>query len=106
MSLSPQHLKKGYAIQLRLRNHFEWHRRDVVRCIPTLAQPSYLQIDSEYEVPIQVLVEARDRSDKPLMIWSKHQGGLGELRDHVRHRDLIREREKPTKKQTQEEDGV
>jgi hypothetical protein len=25
------------------------------------------------------------------MIWPKNQGGLGELRDHVRRRDLIRE---------------
>jgi len=28
------------------------------------------------------------------MVRPKHQGGLGELRDHVRRRDLIREKEK------------
>jgi len=80
-----------------------------VRCIPMLSQPSYLQIDSDYEVPIQVLVEARDRSDSPLMVWPKHQGGLGELRDHVRRRDMIRGKEnlyRTTEKQGQEEDGV
>ena len=38
-----------------------------------------------------MLVEGRDYSGNPLMIWSKHQGGLGELRDYVRRRDLIRE---------------
>jgi len=38
-----------------------------------------------------MLVEGRDCLGNPLVIWSKHQGGLGELRDYVRRRDSIRE---------------
>lgn len=83
--------KKGFTVQLRLRNYLEWHHQDAVRSIPILPKYSYLKIDSYYEVPIQMLVEGRDCSGNPLMIWSKHQGGLGELRDYVRRRDLIRE---------------
>jgi hypothetical protein len=41
-----------------------------------------------------MLLEALDCLGNPLMIWPKHQGGLGELRDHVRRRDLIRKKEK------------
>ena len=55
-----------------------------------------------------MLVEAKDYSGNPLMVWLKHQGGLGELRDHVRRRDLIHGQEKlyhTTEKQS-EEDGV
>ena len=62
-----------------------------------------------YEVPIQVLVEAKDKSGNPLMVWPKHQGRLGELRDHVRRHDWIRGQEKlyrTTEKQREEEDGV
>ena len=43
------------------------------------------------------------------MVWQKHQGGLGELRHHIRRRDLIRGKEKlyrTTEKQSEEEDGV
>jgi hypothetical protein len=43
------------------------------------------------------------------MIWPKYQGGLGELRDYVRRRGLIRGQEKlyrTTEKQSEEEDGV
>ena len=79
-----------------------------MRCIPTLAQPSYLKIDSYYEVPIQILDEAADDLGKPLMIWAKRQGGLGELRDHVRRCDQFRERGKlcqMMEKQSLEEDG-
>jgi hypothetical protein len=56
-----------------------------------------------------MLVEARDRLDNPLMIWSKHRGGLGELRDYVRRRDQIREEDKlyrMMKKPSLQEDGV
>jgi hypothetical protein len=80
-----------------------------VRCIPTLAQASYLQIDSYFEIPIQMLDEATDDLGKPLIIWAKHQGGLGELRDHVQHRDLIRGKEKlyrTTEKQSEGKDGI
>jgi hypothetical protein len=55
---------------------------------------SYLKIDSYYELPIQMLDEAADGVGEPLMIWAKHQGGLGELRNHVRHCDQFRERKK------------
>ena len=75
----------------------------------TLPKYSYLKIDSYYEVPVQLLVEAKDCSDNPLMVWPKHQGGLGELRHHIRRRDLIRGKEKlyrTTEKQSEEEDGV
>jgi hypothetical protein len=56
-----------------------------------------------------MLVESRDRLGNPFMIWPKHQGGLGELRDYVRRRDLIRgqgELHRTTEKQSEEEDGV
>jgi hypothetical protein len=86
--------KKGYAIQIRLRNQLEWYHRDAVLRITMLPLFSYLKIDSYYEVPIQILDEAADGMGKPLMIWGKHQGGLGELRDHVRRCDQFRERKK------------
>jgi hypothetical protein len=38
-----------------------------------------------------MLVGAIDCLGNQYMIWPKNQGGLGELRDHVRRRDLIRE---------------
>ncbi|KAH8790829.1 hypothetical protein F5882DRAFT_257432, partial [Hyaloscypha sp. PMI_1271] len=79
--------KKGFAIQLRLRTYLEGHHRDAARLIPILRKHSYLKIDSSYEVPIQMSVEGLDYLSNPLMIWPKHQGGLGELRDHVRRRD-------------------
>ena len=75
----------------------------------TLLKYLYLKIDSYYEVPIQILVEARDCLDNPLMIWPKHRGGLGELRVHVRLRDQIREEEKLCRmmeKLSLEEDGI
>lgn len=56
-----------------------------------------------------MLVEAKDKSGNSLMVWPKHQGGLGELRDHVRRRDLICGRDKlyrTTEKPSEEEDGV
>ena len=59
--------------------------------LTTLPKNSYLKIDSYYEVPIQMLYEAVDNFGKPLKAWLKHQGGLGELRNHVRRRDQIRE---------------
>jgi hypothetical protein len=80
-----------------------------VRFIPILPKYSYFKIDSYYEVPIQMLVEGRDCLGNPLMIWPKYQGGLGELRDYVRRRGLIRGQEKlyrTTEKQSEEEDGV
>jgi hypothetical protein len=55
---------------------------------------SYLKIDLSYEVPTQMLVEHKDNSGNPFMIGPKHRGGLGELRDHIRRRDSIREQEK------------
>jgi hypothetical protein len=69
----------------------------------------YLKIDLSYEVPIQVLVKAKDKLGNALIVWPKHQGELGELRDHVRRRDWIRGQEKlyrTTEKQSEEEDGV
>jgi len=56
-----------------------------------------------------MLVESTDCFGHPLMVWPKHQGGLGELRDHVQRRDLIRKKEKlycTTDNQSEEEDGV
>jgi hypothetical protein len=56
-----------------------------------------------------MLVEGRDYLGNPLMIWFKHAGGLGELRDHVRRRGLIRGKEKlyrTAERQSEEEDGV
>lgn len=56
-----------------------------------------------------MLVEDRDCFGNPLMIWPKHQGGLGERRDYIRRRDLIREKEKlycTTDNQSKEEDDV
>jgi hypothetical protein len=49
-----------------------------------------------------MLVEEPDCLGNPLMIWPKNRGGLGELRDHVQRRDLIRKKEK----QREVEDGV
>ena len=37
-----------------------------------------------------MLVDARDYFGNPSMIWSKGQGGLRQLQDYVRRRDLIR----------------
>ncbi|KAG9233110.1 hypothetical protein BJ875DRAFT_465023 [Amylocarpus encephaloides] len=71
--------KKGFPIQLRLRNYREWYR-DAPRIVPMLPKYSYLKIDSDYEIPLQMLVEERDCLGNPLMVWPKHQGGLGELR--------------------------
>ena len=56
-----------------------------------------------------MLVEDRDYFGNPLMIWPKHRGGLGELRDYVRRRDSIRGQEKlyrTTEKQGEVGDGV
>jgi hypothetical protein len=74
-----------------------------------LPKYSYLKIDSYYEVPIQMLVDVRDYFGNPLMIWSKHQGGLRQLQDYVRRRDLIREQGelyRTTEKESGEGDGV
>lgn len=71
-----------------------WNQNKRWPTSPTLAQPSYLQIDSDCEVPIQVLVKDRDYPENPSMIWSKHQKGLGELQDYAQRRK-IRKREKP-----------
>ncbi|KAH8586108.1 hypothetical protein B0O99DRAFT_645359 [Bisporella sp. PMI_857] len=85
-SLSRQHQRRA------IQSNFDY--RNAARLIPILPKYSYLKIDSDYEVPIQMLVEERDCLDNPLIVWSKHQGRLGELRDHLRRRDLIREKEK------------
>jgi hypothetical protein len=50
-----------------------------------------------------------DHLDVPLVIRAKHQGGLAELRDHIRHRDQVREGKKlcyKTETQSLKEDGV
>ena len=59
--------------------------------LPTLPKNSYLKIDSYYEVHIDMLVGVKDYSGNLLSILPKHRGGVGELRDYVRRRDLIRE---------------
>lgn len=82
--------KKGYPIQLRLRSHTAWSRGTVVVCYPSLGPTSYLKIDEYYEVPIQMLQEATDRAGNPYVIYPKRQGGMAQLRDHVRNRDRIR----------------
>ncbi|TAQ88222.1 hypothetical protein B7494_g3444 [Chlorociboria aeruginascens] len=46
--------KKGYAIQLQLRNYLEWYRGDTGRFIPSMPKYSCLKIDSYGEVPIQI----------------------------------------------------
>lgn len=55
-----------------------------------LPKRSYLRIDSYFEVPIQSLTEAEGPLGNPLRAWSKHQGGLKELRGYIRRRDRIR----------------
>lgn len=87
--------KKGYAIQIRLRNQLALYGQDAVLHITMLPLFSYLKIDSYDEVPIQMLDEAVDGIGKPLMIWAKNQGGLGQLRDHVRRRDQFRKGKEP-----------
>ncbi len=54
-----------------------------------------------------MLVEEPDRLGNPLMICSKRRGGMGELRDFVWRRDLIREQEKlyRTREKGEEEDS-
>jgi len=49
--------KKGYPIQLRLRNYREGYHRDAPRLNLMLPKYSYLKIDADYEVPIQMLVK-------------------------------------------------
>jgi len=44
-----------------------------------------------------MLVDVRDYFGNPLMIWSKHQGGLRQLRDYVVRCDLIREQGEPSR---------
>ena len=56
-----------------------------------------------------MLVDVRDYFGNPIMIGSKHQGGLRQLQDYVRRRDLIREQEeicRTTEKESKEGDGV
>lgn len=56
-----------------------------------------------------MLVDVGDYLGNPLMILSKHQGGLGELRDYVRRHDLIRRQGelcRTAEEQSEEEDGV
>ncbi|TVY30621.1 hypothetical protein LHYA1_G001206 [Lachnellula hyalina] len=83
-------LKNGYTIQLQLRNYLVWHHRETLRFFPVLQKYSYLKIDSYYEVPIQMLVNVRDHFNNAFVIRSKGQGGLRQLQDYVRRRDLIR----------------
>ena len=90
------------------RHHLGWYG-DTVLVFNTLPKYSYLKTDSYYEVPLQLLIEAKGCSDKRLMVWQKHQRGLGELRHHIRRRDLIRGKEKlyrTTEKESEEEDRV
>jgi hypothetical protein len=54
---------------------------------------SYLKIDEGYEVPVQMLEEARDWWGNRLMIWARRRGGVGELRWYVRWRERSREEE-------------
>ncbi|KAH8647810.1 hypothetical protein BX600DRAFT_475885 [Xylariales sp. PMI_506] len=82
--------KRGFAIQLRLRNYSPYAG---VLHISTLPLKSYLKIDSSYRVPIQALEQATDYSGNDLMVWASHQGGLKELRDHIRRRDQARVKE-------------
>lgn len=95
--------KKGFEIQLRLRNHLGLNQQDIVLFITTLPKYSYLKIDSCYKLPFQALIEARDYFNNPLMICSKHRGGLGELRAHVRRRDRNREERLSTEKSAPEQ---
>lgn len=109
MSLSPQHRRGALQSNFDFETHLGWYHGDTVLVFITLPKYSYLKIDSYYEVPLQVLVEAKGCPAKPLMVWQKHQGGLGELRHHIRRRDMIRGIEKlyrTTEKQSEEEDGV
>lgn len=62
--------------------------------IPTIGLPSYLKIDSYYELLIQMLDNVTDSSGEPVMIRANRQRGSGELRDHVQRCDQFRERKK------------
>ena len=62
--------------------------------VTTLPKYSYLKTNSYYKLPIKLLVDAREYLGNPLIVWPKHHGGLGELRDHVRCCDLICGQEK------------
>lgn len=85
--------KKGFEIQLQLRNRHMWYFGEDVLFLTILPKYSYLKIDSYYEVPIQMLDEVVDGMGEPLMVWVKHRGGLQELRDYVWKRDQFREAE-------------
>jgi len=95
--------KKGYTIQLQLRNYLVWHNEGEGRYFQRFTKHSYLKIDSYYEVPTQMLVDVKDHFDNPFMATSKGQGGLRQLRDYVRRRDSICEQEalyRATEKET------
>ncbi|KAH7418764.1 hypothetical protein BKA64DRAFT_635883 [Cadophora sp. MPI-SDFR-AT-0126] len=85
--------KKGYSIQLQLRNYPVWHNGGERRYFQRFSKHSYLKIDSYYEVPTQMLVDVKDHFDNPFMAMSKGQGGLRQLQDYIRRRDSIREQE-------------
>lgn len=101
--------KKGFPIQIQLANNWVWSRGQTVPYLTILSVNSYLKIDSYYEVPIQMLKEFVDNLGYQMMIYTRHRGGLGELRNHIQCRDKVRRTEelcRAMEKQTLEEDGV
>ncbi|KAH6673455.1 hypothetical protein B0J14DRAFT_480924, partial [Halenospora varia] len=83
--------KKPYAFQLRLKDCRTWSGLYIER----LDKYSYLKIDEFYEVPIDMLEPVISRTTgEQMMCWARRQGGLAQLRDHIRRCDRQREMER------------
>jgi hypothetical protein len=87
---SPQHRRGALQFNFDFETTTGWYCGDAVLFLTTLPKYLYLKIDSYYEVPTQVLAEAKDKSANLVMVRPKHQGGLGELRDHLGQRSRVK----------------
>ncbi|KAJ5383502.1 hypothetical protein N7517_001413 [Penicillium concentricum] len=97
--------KERYPIQLRLRNYPDRNSEQIL-IISQLEKYSYLKIDECYEVPLQMLLKHRDDYGNHYMILRKRRGGLAQLQDHIRKRDLAREAENRPLPSVEEELGL
>lgn len=97
--------KERYPIQLRLRDYPDRNSEQIM-IISQLEKYSYLKIDECYEVPLQMLLECRDDYGNHYMILRKHRGGLAQLQNHIRKRDLAREAENRPLLSVEEELGL
>ena len=96
--------KKRFPIQIQLQNQYSYPYG-----VHILSRPSYLKVDTPHEVPIQMLEQAFDSLGCPLVMRTKHHGGLAELRAYIARRDRLRNEEEICRlmeKQTLEEDEV